>query len=83
MPRPRPYTIMNRMGWLVGAAYAARRNYTVISYLPGKPHGTVKTVPYKPAGGSQSSHSFIDKLKKVGSAQRALPTFTYISVSII
>ena len=43
---------------------AERRVFSRYIVLSARPPGTVKTVPYKPTGSSQSSIKFIDSLRK-------------------
>ena len=49
----------NEYNWLVcrGGIYAARCSHTKKYGIPGKPHGTVKTVPYKPARNGSFAHN--------------------------
>jgi len=56
---------MNITDWFVGAAYMPPAQPPGYYDIKDKPHGTVKTVPYKPAGNLHFSQLYLAVLRQL------------------
>ena len=78
MPRPRSNGGAKITGWVVGAAYMPPAQPPGYYDTTGKLHGTVKTVPYKPAGNAEPSRDCAAiKIHRAVGAGHAPPATVY------